>query len=107
VFIAVDEELLNTSYIFMKRFHESCNSVKDYFWEHSPQDVFQRSLLRFLLVPLSEFSESEVFDAMKSYLELSLPEQEELAAAAAASMAYITFLIIMVIIIVVSPMLWT
>ena len=29
---------------------------------------------------------------MKSYLELSLPEQEELAAAAAASMAYITFI---------------
>jgi len=68
------------------------NSVKDYCWEHSPQDVFQRSLLQFLLVPLSEFSESEAFDAMKSYFELSLPEQEELAAAAAASMAYITFI---------------
>jgi hypothetical protein len=49
-------------------------------------------LLWFLLVPLSEFSESEAFDAMKSYLELSLPKQEELAAAVAASMAYITFI---------------
>jgi hypothetical protein len=95
---AVDEELLNNSYNFVKRFHESCNSVKDYFWEHSPQDVFQKSLLWFLLVPLSEFSESKAFDyqskrswqLLQLHLWLVLP-----------------LLIIMVSTIVVSTMLWT